>query len=295
MAERHDEPAGEQRTAPLHGMRVVITRPSHQAEPLCRAIERAGGEPVRFPALTIAPPTDPETARRALEALREVDWLVFVSANAVQGARELVGEALTRSPARFAAVGEGTARSLAALGRPADLVPREGAGSEGLLAMPELAAERVSGARVLIVRGEGGRELLAETLRERGAGVDYAEVYRRARPAVEDSGALRAAWLEPRRPDAVVATSPAILDNLVTMLAGSSAEAVLLGTRLVVVSERMMRAARAHRFEREPVIAEGPDEGAVVDALARVRALDASGPGSDANGISDGTSGSPAP
>jgi len=289
-ADRHDDPAGEPLSGALDGMRVVITRPSHQAERLCRAIARAGGEPVRFPALTIAPATDPEAARRALQALGEVDWAIFVSANAVEGARELVGEALARSPARLAAVGEGTARSLAALGRPAELVPRQGAGSEGLLAMPELAAERVSGERVLIVRGEGGRELLAETLRERGARVGYAEVYRRARPAVEES-AVRTAWLEPRRPDAAIATSSAILDNLVTMLAGSSAEPVLLGTRLVVPSERMMRTARAHGFECDPVLAKGPDETAVVDALTRMRAPCPSGPGSG----DDGISGSPAP
>jgi uroporphyrinogen-III synthase len=87
------------------------------------------------------------------------------------------------------AVGPGTARALQAHGLDSIITP-DGQDSEALLALPQLAD--VAGKRVVIVRGVGGRALLADTLRARGAQVDFMECYRRMRPRA-DAGAAAGA------------------------------------------------------------------------------------------------------
>ena len=82
-----------------------------------------------------------------------------------------------------AAIGQGTVRALAAHGVHGCIAPEQRFDSEALLALPELQAERVAGQRVLILRGDGGRELLAETLSARGALVDLVSCYRRLPPS----------------------------------------------------------------------------------------------------------------
>ena len=83
-----------------------------------------------------------------------------------------------------AAVGQGTLRALAAHGVGGCIAPTERLDSEALLALPELAAERVAGRHIAIFRGDGGRELLADTLRERGASVDCIPCYPRPGPSL---------------------------------------------------------------------------------------------------------------
>jgi len=69
-----------------------------------------------------------------------------------------------------------------------DLLAENGANSEALLAMPELA--QVNGQRFLIIRGQGGREELANVLRSRGASVDYLDVYKRVMPSIDNAKLL---------------------------------------------------------------------------------------------------------
>lgn len=241
-------------TAELAGLGVLVTRPAHQAEPLCRLIEAHGGRPVRFPALDIQPPRDPEPARRLLA--QDWDLLVFVSANAVTHALDLAG----RLPAgRRAAVGRATAQALVKAGHGPDLVP-ERQDSEGLLERAEL--RHMAGQRVLIVRGEGGRPLLGDSLAARGARVSYAEVYRRVLPE-RDPASLLAHW--DQEIQVVTATSAEVLENLAHLL-GETGRARLQGTPLVVISERMEAAARAAGMTRL-IRAPAADDGSVVAAL----------------------------
>jgi uroporphyrinogen-III synthase len=240
----------------LGGLGVLVTRPAHQAEDLCRLIEAAGGRAWRFPALEIRPATSPEQAQALL--VQPWDWLVFVSANAVALALELSG-GLLAGP-RIAAVGQATADALAAAGHPVDLVPGGQFDSEALLASEVM--HRVAGQRILIVRGEGGRPLLGETLQGRGATLAYAEVYRRGRPLV-DVAPLLARW--ERDVGAVVATSGEVLDNLVEML-GAAGRERLLDTPLVVVSPRMAEQARQIGFGTIET-AERAQDAAIVAAL----------------------------
>jgi len=245
----------------LAGIGVLVTRPAAQAQPLCRLIESAGGRPLAFPTLEICPVADPGPARARLgEAW---DLMVFTSRNAVELALALGCEGTWPRAALLAAIGRTTAAALTAAGRAPDLVPPERSDSEALTAMPELAA--MDGRRVLIVRGEGGRALLGDVLAGRGAQVQFAEVYRRRRPAV-DAEALIARW--PTTVGLAIATSDEVLLNLVEML-GAAGQDLLLATPLVVISERTADTARGLGFTRVRV-AERAEDQAILRALVEL-------------------------
>jgi uroporphyrinogen-III synthase len=228
-----DTDAGNAPPCHLRGLSVLVTRPEHQAEPICELIAAAHGRPVRFPALEILGPADKNGAKATLDGARRADLLVFVSANAVQYAFPLLPDQLPLDIA-VAAIGEATARALDNVGLPATLTPSR-MDSEGMLALPELQAIR--GQRAFILRGNGGRELLAETLHERGAEVIQVEVYRRQLPQrVAGVRNLLDNW--PQLVDVVIATSATILDNLFALL-GDAGTARLRETPLIVVSQRL--------------------------------------------------------
>jgi uroporphyrinogen-III synthase len=200
----------------LHGAGIVITRPSRQAAGLAREIAAVGGQPLIFPAIVILPPADPGPLREVQWHLARYDIAVFVSANAVEYG---VGDPgswpsglLTLAP------GPGTAAALAAVGIHNVRIPATTMDSEGLLALPEL--ESVAGKRVVIFRGDSGRELLKSALEARGASVTQVECYRRDRPATGADGLLEA-WRE-KRIDAVTLTSSEGVDNLWAILSGEA-------------------------------------------------------------------------
>ncbi|WPL17542.1 Uroporphyrinogen-III synthase [Thiorhodovibrio winogradskyi] len=242
----------------LRGRGVLVTRPAHQAEGLCRLIEAAGGRALRFPVLVIEPTRNP-----AAQTLLAEHWdlVYFVSPNAVTFAHAQVDDCQPWLHAeRVAAVGGGTARALQATGRTADLAPSGRFESEEVMALPELA--RMDGQRVLIVRGEGGRGLMAETLRQRGARVSIAEVYRRRCPEV-DPQPLLARWSE--EVDWVTVTSEQILRNLMAILGPAGRERLLV-TPLVVIAKRTAEAARSLGF-RDVVLAGRASDEAILAAL----------------------------
>jgi uroporphyrinogen-III synthase len=225
---------------------------------LCALIEAYGGIPRAFPVLEIAAPTAPEPARKALCA--PADLVIFISPNAVSYASQLLGEYSLPKNARLAAVGSGTAQALARAGLKVDLQPTKRFDSEGLLALPELA--QVTGQRILIVRGEGGRALLGDTLRARGAEVGYAEVYRRCRSATDPKPVLQT-WRQ--EVDLVTTTSIDILLNLKSML-GEAGWPLLSHTPLLVISERMRGQAQQLGWRRI-LLAQGASNESIVARL----------------------------
>ncbi len=244
-------------SAELRGLRVLVTRPAHQAETLCHLIEAAGGEPVRYPSLAIRAPRNPEAARQTLARTGEYDMVVFISANAVNFGFKFLEKGIPGN-VTVAAVGKGTAAQLERRGRVPDLVPRGGGDSDALLAMPELG--ELSGRKVLIVRGEKGRERLAEGLRGRGAAVDYAEVYRRAVPnTVPD--------LELNAVDIVTAASFEALANL-ERLVGAERLKSLQGMPLAVIHPRIAQKARDAGYPGPFIVAREPGDEALVAAIA---------------------------
>lgn len=247
----------------LAGRRVVLTRPVGQAGQLAELVRAAGGEPILFPTLEILDTGKPEPLIALVDRLESFDLAVFISANAVNKALALVRSRRSWPPAlRVAAVGRASERALQRHGFAAVIVPQQGFDSEALLALPEL--NQVAGKRVLIFRGEGGRELLAQTLAQRGAVVEYAECYRRGLPRI-DAAPLIALW-EQGRLDAFTATSGEALANLFELL-GAAGRQCLQTTPLFVPHERI--AATARELGARTVVLTGPgDEGLVAAAAA---------------------------
>ncbi len=256
----------------LAGLRVLVTRARHQSAGLVTLIEQHGGTAIRFPVIEILPARDPRAARAALDSLDDFVLVIFVSPNAVEHGLAVLDTArVPKTRAAFAAVGESTAAALAQAGAAAVLWPADGSSSEALLALPELGETAVAGSRILIVRGEGGRPLLGDTLSKRGARVTYAEVYRRAAPAPEVNGGELGSDGRNGGIDTIVITSLAGIENLFAML-GEGAAGWLKEAGYVVVSERLAAHARALGIKGQPVIAASADDGALLEALHRWRA-----------------------
>lgn len=234
----------------LRGRGVLVTRPAGVAAPLAERIAGAGGRAILFPAIEIAALARPA----AFDRLSDFALAIFVSPTAVERGLAMVGP-WPRTVA-VAAVGEGTRRALETAGVFAVLAPSEGADSESLLALPELA--RFSGRRVLIVRGAGGRDLLAQSLAARGCGVEVAECYRRTRPAA-DPGVLLADWAA-GKVHAVTVFSRESLDNLAALVG----EARLRTTPLFVSHPRIAEHAARRGI---PAIVAGPGDDAMVERL----------------------------
>lgn len=247
---------------PLSRYTVLVTRPLEQSQGLCQAIADLGGEAVVFPALAIEACADAAAAARLMR-IDDYDWAIFISANAVRYAQIAADNGIIPpiSTVRIAAIGAATAAALNEAGITPQLVPGEPGDSEALAAMDEL--QQVSGRRCLIVRGAGGREWLADTLRERGALVEYAEVYRRVKPNA-DAGPLLQRWRQGQI-HAVLVSSGETLSNLAAMI-GFEGLALLCKTPLVTVSERVREQALAMGVRRA-CSAAGASDAALVNAV----------------------------
>jgi uroporphyrinogen-III synthase len=251
------------RGKPLAGKSVVVTRPAHQAQAFVRLIKGAGGRAILFPAIEIRDVKDPYSVTRLVDRLDQYDLAIFVSPNAVERAMKLIS-GRRKFPRRLqvATVGGSSVRALERFGVTGVLAPQGRYDSESLLELPALAA--VSGRRVVIFRGEGGRELLGETLRERGAVVEYAECYRRVRPEL-DAAPLLQAWSR-KEVNAVTATSSEGLRNFAEMI-GPPGREQLTDTPVFVPHPRI--AAAAQELGVQKVIVTGPgDEGMLTGLTA---------------------------
>jgi uroporphyrinogen-III synthase len=122
----------------------------------------------------------------------------------------------------------------------------------------------MSGHRVVIFRGNGGREVLRETLLARGAEVDYVEVYQRKCPDV-DAQHIQT-LLQPGYLDCITITSNEALQNLVTM-AGPEGRPLLLRVPLVVMGGRQATLAQQLGFVHAPLIAANASDEAIFAAV----------------------------
>lgn len=250
---------------PLAGKRIVVTRPREQAEGLAACIREAGGEPLLFPTIEIRDLADLGPFRAIADRLEEFDYAIFVSPTSVRKALRLLRErrASRAWPARLrvAAIGRGSQRALRDEGVPGVFAPAGPADSEALLGMPAFASP--AGRRIVIFRGRGGRELLGETLAARGAHVEYAECYVRARPD-SDSGPWRATGSARVAIDAVTVTSGEGLANLDKLLDERSRKQ-LRQTPLFVPHARVAEQAEGLGMRR--VTVSGPGDAEILAAL----------------------------
>lgn len=239
-------------------MRVLNPRPLRQASALSQALRAGGHDVVELPLLAIEPLTLNAEARAQLLALDRYDGLVFVSANAARYGVAAISDFWPQwpQPLPCVAVGQATAAVLDAEGLHVHIAAQED--SEGMLALPILQA--VAGQRWLVCRGEDGRELLAQTLRARGAEVDTLALYRRFLP---DQARVDWAACYPR-PEVVVLSSAMIWQHW-QVIAGDEA----LTPYLLTVSERLAATVRATGATRV-ICASGAQPDQWLAALATV-------------------------
>lgn len=241
----------------LKGCGILVTRAAHQSKGLVSMIHECHGRAIELPGIEIWPVQNSAGARKLIQ--QQWDWVIFISPNAVRYALELVPISEWQGKG-IGAVGATTGQLLREAGLRVDLIPGQGYDSEGLLSLPELS--QLKDQQILIVRGEGGRALLGDTLEARGGKVRYAEVYRRVKPETPVDSLL-ARW--PEEIQLVTATSKEVLNNLVAMF-GEGGSEQLTKTPLMVISERMVEQAERLGFN-EIVRAEGADDASIMRAI----------------------------
>jgi len=247
----------------LEGRGIVVTRPREQAGHLAGLIRAEGGRAIVFPALEILDAQDPKPLLAIVDRLADFDLAIFISPTAVAKAMNLIRSRGAFPPGlEVAAIGRGSARELERFGIERAIVPQERFDSEALLALEPLAA--VAGKRVVVFRGEGGRELLGETLAARGARVEYAQCYRRARPG-GDAQTLLKSWARGEI-DAVTVTSGEALRNLYEMM-GTPGRQRLRETPVFVPHERIL--AVAGELGLEHAIGTAPGDDGLMAGLVR--------------------------
>ncbi|MCW9023978.1 MAG: uroporphyrinogen-III synthase [Gammaproteobacteria bacterium] len=245
----------------LQGLGVMITRPAHQSQTLQTLIENAGGNVFSYPLLEIQPVTDTQSLAPILSQLDHYHIAIFVSPNAVEHGLCLISQHGRLPDAlQIACVGQGSARQFQTLAhREVDLCPEGPFNSEGLLAMP--AMQQVKDKRIVIFRGQRGRELLAETLRERGAQVDYAPVYERNSPKI-DTQQLNDE-LQQRKIDIITVTSTEAAQNLFQQANGEQLQQV----PYIVVNARSEEFLREHGVKSEILITTEASDSGILTAL----------------------------
>ncbi len=206
----------------LFSKRIVVTRTRDQASELVSLLENNGAECIEFPTISLEPVESYEILDRALEEIENFHWVLFTSINAVdyffkrlfasgKDVRELKGP-------KIAAVGKVTAEALACRGIKADLLPDEFTG-DGLA--ETLINKGVKDLNILIPRAVKARETLPERLKDAGAEVTLAPVYRNVLPKSIEGEKLKGELLqalEEKRVDMVTFTSSSTVKNFITLL-----------------------------------------------------------------------------
>ena len=255
----------------LQNKHILVTRPAHQASHLIELLKAVGATVSCQPLIDIVPLQQPDKASHLIKALPQTDIAIFISQNAVSHGLNLINR-INELPTslKLATIGAGSAQLLEELsGRPVDITPLGQYNSEGLLAHPEL--QEIQGKRIIIFRGIGGRNLLADTLRQRGAIVEYAEVYRRQAPAI-DLQQLEQNW-QAQPIDAICITSGEGLDNFVDALQQTpqtdSLKTIVFNCQLIIVNQRLEKRVVDYGFTKKPVITDNVSDKAIVDAIIK--------------------------
>ncbi|MFC6944430.1 fused uroporphyrinogen-III synthase HemD/membrane protein HemX [Paraburkholderia dipogonis] len=253
---------------------VVITRPAGQSNELIARLAAAGIATLDFPLIDIAPVTDDAPLRAALASLERYALVVFVSPNAVDHAFAQ-SDSIWPHALPIGVVGPGSVQALARHGVAAPaynvISPPSGSDedtarfdSEGLFAAIDtaLGATSLEGKRVLIVRGDGGREWLAERLREAGAEVDTVAAYRRLVPEPSIGAWARVHELLAGVPHAWLLTSSEGVRNLNELAHDhltADEIAQLKRAALVTPHPRIAQTARALGFDSMTVSGAGDE------------------------------------
>ena len=249
---------------PLTGKTIVVTRPERQSSAISQRLTELGAKVIRFPLIAIE--TIPNK-RLNQSTIANCNYLIFTSRNSVEMAiKSLMGDlpigSILKIPKtiKIAAVGKQTAEALSAQGVSASIVPTELFNSEALLKHEDLQA--VESKKIAIIRGEDGRDLLRDTLVERGATVDYIDVYRRVCP-VENLLPL-VKFQEQGGIDIIMLTSVEGLNNFHSLRADLTQ---LQHATLLVGSRRINDAIKELSHRGRVLVSEDPSDDKMVNCL----------------------------
>lgn len=246
----------------LQDLYIAVTRPVEQAQSLCQLIFKHGGHAIPFPLIAISALEDYQLFEQQLTRLETTDWAIFISSNAVEFAMPRILKKHGKLPEnlKFAAIGHQTASTLTRYGVHEVLIPRTRFDSETLLALSEL--QDVVGQTIAIVRGKGGRELMADTLKSRGAHVYFAECYRRINPQ-KNVDLLNAQW-RLNQLDAIIVTSSEAMRHLLQMAEKTQ---WLRHVTLCVNHERI--AEQPRQLGLKVLVADAPGDEAMLQCISQ--------------------------
>lgn len=247
----------------LNGYKVLVTRPADQAGHFIDMINSSNGMAINLPTIDIAASPLNDQQKNKLRNLSDVNIVIFVSVNAVNYALKALESMELTFPENLivAAVGPSTASALQQNNVQVDIVPENDFSSEGLLATPEL--DEIAGEKILIFKGQYGRELLSAELEERYAEVDSLECYQRVIPDVDTKPIVE--LLKTRSIDAVTATSVSSISNLFEMF-GRDGE-LLADVPFVVASRRIAEVSDDFDI-KTTTIADNAGDKAMLQALS---------------------------
>ena len=245
-------------------MSILVTRPSPAGDILVSRLRTLGLVAWSFPLIEFSPGRELSTLADSLYALQEGDLVFALSQHAVEFAQAQLQQENKRWPTapHYFAIGRTTALALHTVSGLDVRYPLDREISEVLLQLPEL--QTIAGKKALILRGNGGRELLAETLTARGAEVTLCECYQRC--PVHYDGAEEAMRWQAREVTTLVVTSGEMLQQLWTLIPLWYRESWLLKCRLLVVSERIAKLAQEMGWQ-DIQVADSADNDALLRAL----------------------------
>lgn len=264
-------------TAALHLTHVVLTRPRGQNKNLLECLSGRGLSCIELPMLEIAMLDAAEAIAAAhvqIGSLHQYDYALFVSANAVESAAKFCRQQGVEWPAELCCIGMGAATEKAIEHNGWHLLP-QGAESVASLSselmMQQPWAQLVKGLQVVIVKGEGGREYMQQTLADRGAHVAELLLYRRERPVYSNEFLSRSLCevAQSAQSSAIVLASADTLNNWHHALEQSGLIALKRQLNLVVPSQRVAELAREKGFS-EIRVASGASNDAFIQALGSI-------------------------
>lgn len=242
---------------PLSNLRVLVTRPAHQAALLCNAIAKFNGEVMHLPVLDIR-------SREVVPANNRYDLIIFVSANAVTHGINLLNQ-LAEKPL-IAVIGKATASTLQAAGIEAAITAPLPFNSEALLQHEAMQSPPES---ILLIKGVGGRDLLRDSLISRGAKVEVADVYERVIANIDEKvrHSLHQA-LSDKAINAITITSTDIAQALTSMLDQPDVELIHACT-VVAGSKRIADQLPSLGWHGEIIVSDSPDDDSMLKTLMR--------------------------
>ena len=241
-----------------HATNVLVTRPIQQASNLCQKLDAANLNPINFPCIEIQTVAEQSVVKQQLTSLKQKDYLIFTSANAVLHADLLLSKHWPTLNNTLVAIGPKTAEALCAVGLKPSIIAQAPFNSESLLRQFPSSLQNKTCA---IIKGEGGRPFLAEQLRQRGMTLSNIDVYRRSLPSYRPSPTQTLHY--------ITITSQLALSNLFSLMKNRAGQ-LKQQSHFIVFSQRIADYAISLGCQHVHICHEASDDG-LVRAIVEVK------------------------